>query len=342
MKALVKTARGPGNLEIRDMPEPVCGDHGVKIEVQACGVCGTDIHILKDEFPTNPPVIIGHEFCGRVVETGPKATRFKTGDRVTAENVCIHCGECYMCRTGHYAICVNRGAQGLNIDGAFARYIVCEERNVYRIPDSISYEEGALSEPMVCSVHAVLDQTRVGAGDLVLVAGPGAIGLITAQAVKAGGGKVILSGTTADRERFALARELGVDRTVDVLTEDLAAVVRDMSGGDGADVFIECSGAAPAVDAGIALLKKRGRYTQVGLFGKKVAVDLDSLVVKEIAMRGSMSHTWNAWKRGLDLVARGKIRLKPLITSVYTIDMWEQAFREFEERKGIKILLKPL
>jgi len=342
MKALVKTARGPGNLEIREMPEPVCGEDGVKIEVAACGVCGTDIHILKDEFPTSPPVILGHEFCGRVVEVGPGVTRFKPGDRVTAENVCLTCGECYMCRTGHYAICVSRGAQGLNIDGAFARYIVCREKNVYRIPDNISYEEGALSEPMVCSVHAVLDQTRVGAGDLVLVAGPGAIGLICAQAAKAEGGTVILSGTTADRERFALARELGVDRCVDILTEDLAEVVRSMSGGDGADVFIECSGAAPAVDTGIALLKKRGRFTQVGLFGKKVPVDLDALVVKEISMRGSMSHTWNAWKRGLDLVARGEIKLGPLVTSVYPLDRWEQAFREFEERKGIKILLKPI
>ena len=342
MKALVKTARGPGNLEIREVPEPVCGEKGVKIEVAACGVCGTDIHVLKDEFPTNPPVIIGHEFCGRVVETGPGVTKFAPGDRVTAENVCIHCGECYMCRAGHYAICVKRGAQGLNIDGAFARYIVCAEKDVYRIPDNISYEEGALSEPMVCSVHAVLDQTKVGAGDIVLVAGPGAIGLIVAQAARAEGGRVILSGTTADRERFALARELGIERTVDVLTEDLGAAVAELSGGDGADVFIECSGAAPAVDAGMVLLKKRGRFTQVGLFGKKVPVDLDALVVKEIYLRGSMSHTWNAWKRGLDLVARGKVRLGPLVTSTYSILEWERAFREFEERKGIKILLRPV
>jgi L-iditol 2-dehydrogenase len=341
MKALVKTARGPGSLEIRDVPEPVCGDRGVKIEIAACGICGTDIHVMKDEFPSKPPVIIGHEFCGTVAETGPAVRRFKPGDRVTAENVCIHCGECSMCTTGHYAICVSRGAQGLDIDGAFTKYIVCDEANVYRIPDTVSFEEGALSEPMVCAVHAVLDQTRIGAGDLALVSGPGAMGLIAAQAVIAEGGRVILTGTTADAERFRVARELGIQTTVDVLKEDAAALVAEASGGEGADVFIECSGAAPAVDTGLKLIKKRGRYTQLGLFGKKAPVDLDALVVKEIAMTGSMSHTRNAWKRGLALVGEGKIRLAPLVTSVYALDDWEKGFRDFEERRGIKILIRP-
>lgn len=341
MRALVKTARGPGNLEIRDMPEPVCGNRGVKIEIVACGICGTDIHVMKDEFPSKPPVIIGHEFCGTVVETGAAVTRFQPGDRVTAENVCVHCGECYMCTSGHYAICVNRGAQGLDLDGAFTKYIVCDERNVYRIPGSVSFEEGALSEPMVCAVHAVLDQTKVGAGDVVLVSGPGAMGLIAAQAVIAEGGRVILTGTSADAERFKTARNLGIEQVVDVIKEDVPAIVAEASGGDGADVFIECSGAAAAVEMGLKLIRKRGRYTQLGLFGKKVPVDLDALVVKEIALSGSMSHTRNAWKRGLALVGEGKIRLAPLIGPVYDLADWEKGFRDFEERRGIKILLRP-
>ncbi|MDR2588392.1 MAG: zinc-binding dehydrogenase [Spirochaetales bacterium] len=341
MKALVKTARGPGNLEVRDMPEPVCGERDVKIEIAACGICGTDIHIMKDEFPSDPPVIIGHEFSGIVTQTGPKVTRFKPGDRVSAENVCIHCDECYMCESGHYAICVKRGAQGLNINGAFTKYIVCNEVNVYRIPDRASLEEAALCEPMVCAVHAVLDQTKVGAGELVIVAGPGAMGLIAAQAARAEGGRVILTGTTADEERFAVARQLGIETTVDILKEDIEKVTQKMSGGDGADVFIECSGAAAAVDSGIRLLKKRGRFTQVGLFGKNVSVGLDALVVKEIVMRGSMSHTRNAWKKSLALVEEGKIKLAPLVTSVYSLDDWKKAFDDFEERRGIKTLIRP-
>jgi L-iditol 2-dehydrogenase len=155
------------------------------------------------------------------------------------------------------------------------------------------------------------------------------------------GGKVILTGTTADAERFALARQLGIQTTVDVLKEDLAAVVARACGGEGADVFIECSGAPAAVDTGLGLIKKRGRYTQLGLFGKKVPVDLDALVVKEIAMTGSMSHTRGAWKRGLALVGEGKIRLAPLVSAVYALDEWEKGFRDFEERRGIKTLIRP-
>ncbi|MCL1817624.1 MAG: zinc-binding dehydrogenase [Spirochaetaceae bacterium] len=341
MKALVKTARGPGNLEIRDMPEPVCGDRDVKIEIAFCGICGTDIHVMKDEFPTKPPVIIGHEFCGTVVETGKAVTRYKPGDRVTAENVCIHCDECSLCATGHYAICIQRGAQGLDIDGAFAKYIVCRERDVYLLPPSISLEEGALSEPMVCAVHGVLDQTKVRAGDVVFISGPGAMGLIAAQAALAEGGRVILAGTTADAQRFDVARGLGIKTVVDVLTEDPAAVVAELSRGEGADIFIECSGAAAAVNMGLKLIRKRGRFTQIGLFGKNVPVDLDALVVKEIVLCGSMSHTRSAWRQGLALVGEGKIRLAPLVSSVYALRDWEKGFRDFEERRGIKTLIRP-
>ena len=342
MKALVKTARGPGNLQILDMPEPVCGEDELKIEVGYCGVCGTDIHILKDEFPTRPPVIIGHEFSGTVVETGSRVKKFRVGDRVVAENVCSTCGDCYLCRTGHYAICVQRGAQGLDLDGAFAQYIVCKERNVYPVPSEVSLKEAALAEPLVCAVHAVLDQTKVGAGDVVLVSGPGAMGLLAGQAAKAEGGIVILTGTTADQDRFEVARRLGINYTVDVEQEDVAQLVGDLTEGRGADVVIECSGSQAAVTVGISLIKKRGTFTQVGLFGKKVPIDLDAVVTREIHIVGSMSHTWNAWKRGLSLVAQGKIRLGPLVTAVYPLIEWERAFREFEDRKGIKILLEPV
>ncbi len=342
MKALVKTARGPGNLQVLDVSEPVCGEDELKIEVAYCGVCGTDIHILKDEFPTHPPVIIGHEFSGTVVEIGSKVTKFRVGDRVVAENVCSTCGDCYLCRTGHYAICIQRGAQGLDLDGAFARYIVCKEQNVYSIPSEVSLQEAALAEPLVCATHAVIDQTKVRAGDVVLVTGPGAMGLLAAQAAMAEGGLVILTGTTADRERFEVARKLGIPHTVNVEREDLPRIVGDLTEGRGVDVVIECSGSERAVTSGVSLIKKRGTFTQVGLFGKKVPVDLDTIVTREIRIVGSMSHTWNAWKRGLSLVAQGKIRLAPLITAVYPLTEWERAFKEFEDRKGIKILLEPV
>lgn len=342
MKAVVKFSKGYGNIEVREVADPVCGDDEVKIEVKATGVCGTDLHVMHDTFATTPPVIMGHEFCGSVVEVGSKVKRFRSGDRVVAENVIIGCGECEMCLTGHYAICPSRGAQGLNVDGGFAKYVVCKEKFVYKIPDNISYEEGAMAEPLTCCAHAVLDETKVGAGDIVLVTGPGAIGILCAQLAKSEGGFVIITGTNADEERLKIAKELGVDVTVNIQKEDIKKVVNELTGGRGVDVVIECSGVEAAVDQGLELVKKRGKYTQVGLFGKKINFDIEKVVWKELKFTGAISHTRDAWIRGLRLVEQGKVNLKPLVTNVYSILEWEKAFDDFEKKKGIKLVLTPI
>ena len=342
MKALLKTAHGIGNIEVGDITEPSCTrPKDVKIKIAFCGICGTDIHIKNEEYTSNPPVILGHEFCGTVVETGEKVTRFKIGDKVTAENVCIHCDECYACRTGHESICLDRGAQGYTINGGFTEYIVCEEKNIYKLPENISLEEGALFEPLVCATHAVLDQTQIIPGDLVLISGPGPIGLLASQLALAAGGRVILAGTSHDTERFEIAKKFGVKTTVDVTKEDLKKVVMNLSNEYGVDVFLECSGSPKSVESGLDLLKKRGQYTQIGLFGKEIPFNPDPIVLKEINIRGSMSHSYTGWVKSIQLVKEGKINLKPLISSIYKINDWEKGFDDFEKKKGLKILLTP-
>ena len=313
----------------------------MKIKIAFCGICGTDIHIKNEEYTSNPPVILGHEFCGTVVEVGNQVTRYKAGDRVTAENVCIHCDECYACRTGHESICLNRGSQGYTINGGFTEYIICQEKNVYLLPPNISLEEGALFEPLVCATHAVLDQTQIIPGDLVLVSGPGPMGLIASQLALAAGGRVILSGTNQDKERFEIARQLGVKKTVDVTEENLKQIVMELSDGNGVDIFLECSGAVKSVTTGMELLKKRGQYTQIGLFGREIQFNPDAIVLKELQIKGSMSHSYTGWVKGLQLVSEGKIQLKPLISFIYKIDDWEKGFKDFEEKNGLKVLLTP-
>ncbi|QGP92054.1 D-arabitol-phosphate dehydrogenase [Neomoorella glycerini] len=342
MQALVKYARGPHNIALREVPEPECGPGQVKIAIKAAGICGTDIHVYHDTFATTPPVILGHEFCGQVVEVGQEVTRFKVGDRVTAENVCRFCGRCFLCHTGHYPLCPERKAQGLDLDGAFTSYLVADEEFVFKIPDNISFEEGALSEPLACCAHAVLDQTKCRAGDVVLVSGPGAIGLLTMQLAKAEGATIIMAGTDLDAERLAIARALGADGVVNIQQQDIKQVVQELTDGRGVDVVLECSGAAPAVNMGLELVRKRGKYTQVGLFGKPVTIDLEKVCYKEIKLTGSLSHSRDAWIRGLKLVEQGKIQLKPLITHILSISEWEEGFRLFSEKKGLKIILKPV
>lgn len=341
MRALVKTQKGPGNIEIQEVPEPRYGENEVKIEIKAVGLCGSDLHIMHDTVPYNAPVIMGHEFCGQVVDVGVKVAGLKVGDRVVAENVSRGCGQCKMCQTGHYAICAQRSAQGLNRDGGFTKYVVCEEKFVFKIPDNISYEEGALFEPLTCCVHGVVEQCQVHSGDVVLVSGPGSVGILAAMVAKAEGGYVIVSGTDDDVEKLQQALELGVDQVVNISKEDLMQVVGAVTKGKGLDVVLECSGSEAAVNLGLTLLRQRGRFTQVGLFGRNINVAFDWITMKEIFVGGTLSHTRDAWHRTINLVAQGKVRLKPLITHKYPLSQWEVAFDVMQNRKGIKIVLIP-
>lgn len=339
MKALVKTQSGYGNIEICEMPEPQCGVAEVKIEIKATGICGTDLHIYHDRFACTPPVILGHEFCGEVTEVGENVINIKPGDRVVAENVCISCGKCTLCLSGHYAICNDRKAQGVNLNGGFTKYVVCREDHVYKIPDNISFAEGALSEPLVCCTHAVLDQTVIHAGGIVLVSGPGAIGLMCAQLAKAEGATVVLTGTNSDKERLKVAKELGIDKTINIQEEDIFEVVNKLTDNRGVDVVLECSGVESAVHTGFKLIKKRGAYVQVGLFGKSITLDFEQVCYKEIKLTGTLSHTRKAWIKGLELVKQGKVKLKPLITDVVSLNDWKTGFEKFERKEGIKIVL---
>ncbi len=172
MQALVKTQKGDGFLELREHPVPAPGAGEVLIKVKACGVCGTDVHVLHDEFPYWPPVVLGHEFSGEIVELGPGVSLYAVGDRVVGEPHTQACGQCYLCRTGNIQICAAKRSPGWGIDGAFAAYIRMPERLLHRIPDAMSYELAALVEPTANTVHDVVERTRVEAGDFVVGARP--------------------------------------------------------------------------------------------------------------------------------------------------------------------------
>lgn len=340
MKAVVKESRGVGNVVYKDMPEPNPGQGEIKVEVKVAGVCGTEIHIYHDGFRYTPPIIMGHEFAGIVVDVGSGVKEYKLGDRVTAEAPAHLCGTCDFCRVGNYNLCSNRLGLGWGVNGAFAKYVVIEENMTHKIPDNISYKAGALLEPLACVCHG-MELTEISADQVVLVAGPGPIGLLWLQAVKAEGATVIMSGTNADKERLEVARQLGADYIVNVQEENLVEFVHKRTNGYGADVVIECSGNENSVNACIDAIKKGGKYTQMGLFGKRIGIDMDKVVVKELHIVGVQSQKWTAWERALKLVAAGKIKLEALISGEYPMSEWKSAFEAFESKKGLKIIMVP-
>ena len=342
MKAIMKVAPGVGNVEVREIPEPPPGAGQVKIRIHAAGLCGTDLHIYKDEFRSWPPVVLGHEIAGEIVELGEGVQGLSAGMRVTAETYFSYCGRCRSCRAGRSNLCRERRSIGSAVNGGFTSYLVVPAHNIHELPATVDFRAGALTEPLACVVHATLTTPTVAPGDVAVIAGPGAIGLLTLQVVKAAGAVAVVLGTEADKHRLSLATQLGADAIINVQRDDAEELVRSMTEDAlGADVVYECSGAGPAAQQLLTLVRRHGRYVQIGLLGRPVAWDLDQLVYKELLATGTNASTPPSWQRALNLMRTGKVQMEPLITHSFPVTEWEKGFRTFEDRSGIKTIFVP-
>jgi L-iditol 2-dehydrogenase len=290
---------------LKDWPEPSPASDEVKLKVAVAGICGTDIHIIKGEWPCKPPVVLGHEFCGTVVELGEAVKHFHPGDRVVASNPARTCGVCYHCRAGNPFMCARRVSAGYMIDGAFAEFIcICEER-CHLLPDNVSFRQAALGEPLSVAVHAVIERTMVHAGDLVLVSGPGCVGLLTMLVAKLEGARVMVVGIAKDGRRLTLAKDLGADFVVDTSREDALEMVQKVSGGAGADVVYECAGVPASLNLCWETVRREGTLTQVGIYPSRIETDLNNVVMKELRLIGSFGYTWESWQRTLSTYENG-------------------------------------
>lgn len=342
MLALVKTREGKGNVQLMDMEEPTPGPGEVKIRVKSAGICGTDIKILHGDAWSNPPVILGHEYSGIVTEIGEDVTSVKPGDRVVSETAQKVCGNCFYCNTARYLMCPERLSIGYGVHGAFSSYCVVREKIVHKLPESVSFDAGALCEPAAVAVHAVYDTGPLSPADVVVVMGPGPIGLLTAQVVKNFGCTVVITGTGSDAERLILAKSLGIDEVVNVEAENLIEVIDRLSSGMGADVVYDCTGAGPAINTGLTCLKKTGRFVQVGLTSPNLDINYSLLTQKELSIRGTFGHVWKSWYTALRLIESGKLKVEKLITHRFDLKEWEEAFQVAENQQGVKILLYPV
>ncbi|UOR11414.1 zinc-binding dehydrogenase [Halobacillus amylolyticus] len=342
MKALVKTELGFGHLEIQDKEEPHVGKDQVKIEVIYAGICGSDIHTYEGHYKVGVPVTLGHEFSGKVVEVGEGVTEFKTGDRVTSETTFYICGECKYCKAGDFNLCNYRKGLGTQQDGGFAKYLIARKDSVHHLPDHVDDRSAAMTEPLACTHHAVM-KTEIIVGDVVVVIGPGPIGLFTAQVAKSRGAKVLITGLTHDKVRLDKARELGIDYAVDTQEQDIKELVNSLTDGYGADVVFECSGAAPAAKQGLDLLRKKGQYGQVGIFHQpEVSFDLEKIIQKEIRVVGSRSQKSADWAPSLELMNNGSVNAKAMVTHEFDISQWEEAYQAIKSGEAIKVLLTPV
>ncbi|MCM3790671.1 zinc-binding dehydrogenase [Domibacillus indicus] len=342
MKAVMKTAPGYDNMELDSIEEPKAASGQVKIKVEYTGICGTDMHTFSGQYRNSKtPLVLGHEFSGTVVEVGENVTKVKVGDRVTSETTFETCGECEYCREKDYNLCSNRKGIGTQVNGSFAEYVVSREESVHKLPDNVSFEAASLTEPLACCVHAALEKTTIEKDDKVLVFGPGPIGLLQCQVIKAQGAFVILAGITKDAKRLELAKSLGVDVVVDIQKESLEEVVMKHTNGYGVDKLFECSGAVPALNQGLPLVRKKGTFVQVGIFAEKLnPLDQESIIQRELTYVGTRSQKPSSWPIALNLLAEGKINADKMITKVVPLEQWREGFDAVRSGDQIKVLVQ--
>lgn len=341
MKALLKKTRGAEGVAFEHIPEPVPGRNEIKIKVHAAGICGTDIHIIRDEYPSKSPVVMGHEYSGTVQEVGPDVTGFKPGDRVVSLTAVVTCGSCKYCYEGLLMLCNRRLSIGSGVNGAFAEYLTVPAHLAFKIPEGVSLDEAAICEPLACVVRGVIERGKVNAGDYVFVSGPGLIGQLTMQVAAACGAKVVMAGTSIDKERLTLASKLGAMDIVVVDKEDVVKRALDITEGCGFDAAFECAGVSASADTCLKVLKKTGYYGQVGLFGKKVEFDHDLALMKEINITNSYASERTSWEKALRLLKYRQINVAPLIGPRLPLEEWEKGFDMAMNKEGYKILLFP-
>ncbi len=344
MLALVKTAPGKGNIELREVPKPKPGPGQVLVEIKYAGICGSDLHIQEGDIQLNlrPPVVMGHEFSGLVAELGEGVTKYQIGQPVVSETAFYTCGSCIACNTGNDNVCEHKALIGFVYPGVFTEYVLLWEKRMHPIPENVSLLSAVMSEPVASSVRGVYEQIHITPADVVVVAGPGGMGLICVQLAKAAGAYVLVSGVPDDGRRMEMALTLGADRTVDVVHEDLKGILYGLTNNEGADVYIECSGAPASARTGLEVTRRRGQYLQLGLAGAPFEIDFAKIAYKEIAVYGTLGQKWTAWERTMKLLASGQVVTEPLITDILPLTEWEKAFAKFRAKDGIKVVMTPV
>lgn len=332
---------GNQTFEVREQPVPKAQPGTVVIKNFACGVCGTDVHIYHGEpgsAEVHPPVVLGHEYSGVVTEVGAGVEDLKIGDHVTVDPN-IYCGICDACRSGKKQMCSRMEAVGVTMDGGFAEYSIVPASQALRLNPDVPLEYGAMSEPLACCIHGI-DRAEIKVGDTVCVVGGGAIGLLLVQLARlSGAAKVVLSEPNAVRREKAL--QLGADLCIDPLASGSTEQLIAFSGGEGADVVIECAGSRAAVESAFRFAKRGATILlfSVPSVGATYELPLFDVFQKELTIRGTFVNP-DTHQRAVALINSGRIQIAPIITHTFSLEELPEAIAMQMSTESIKVIVK--
>jgi L-iditol 2-dehydrogenase len=333
------------HLEMTEIPEPTVGPDDVLVKVRACGICGSDVHGYDGHTGRRiPPIVMGHEASGTVVETGGNVDHLRPGDRVTFDST-VYCGGCHHCRRGEVNLCDNRNVLGVSCGdyrrhGAFAEFIAVPQHIVYRLPDSLSFEQAAMIEAVSIAFHAV-NRTPIRLGESVVVVGTGMIGQLVVQAARlAGCGRLIA--IDLENSKLAVAAKLGADAVINAAAPGLLERIRELTDGRGADIAFEAVGAEAPLNTAIASLRKGGVLTLIGNLSPRVEMPLQQVVTRELTLYGSCA-SCGEYPQCIEMMARGKIEVKPFMSACAPLEegpVWFE--RLYRGEPGLmKVILNP-
>jgi len=338
MLAVIKDPQKSG-IKLENVPIPEVDPDGILIKVKAVGICGSDLRLYREENPNKKgSFILGHELSGEVVSWGQKVKGFKKGNEVATE-ICIGCGECEYCRKNLINLCNELEEIGVTQDGGMAEYICAPAKNVHKLPQGVSFTEATLADPLACVLRG-FELLKVKPNSWVAILGPGTMGLLATQVVKnILKGKVIIVGVKGDEERLAWAGRFGADELVNISGADPIATVMEITGG-GAHYTFEATGVPPALSQAFAMTRKSGSVVVMTVH-KRIEVDMEPLIRKELRIFGSICYNHQVFSRALNLIAEGGVEVKLFTKHTFPLREAEEAFNSVLSRQGIKAILIP-
>ena len=329
MKQEVMTA--PGKIEFHDIPIPELAQNDVLVKIMRIGVCGSDIHVYHGKHPyTDYPVTQGHEVSGKIEKIGSGVKNLKPGDKVTIQPQVV-CDQCYPCTHGKYHICDNLKVMGFQTTGAGSEFFVVDSEKIIKLPDDMTYEQGAMIEPCAVAVHAVSRGGDIN-GFNVIVLGAGPIGNLVGQTAKALGAKAVMIADLSDF-RLKIAKEVGIDFIINPTKQDLSEEIVKAFGSNKADLIIECVGANETIDAAIENARKGSDIIIVGVFGDKPAVDLGFVQDRELRLIGTLMYQTEDYIKSIELVNSNKLSLEPLMTIHFPFEDYSKAYKFIDDKK---------